>query len=67
MSRCAITLYDSRGGLRTLEQIEGDIIRIAIKVHNGKMTDVAKALGIGRSTLYRKLADHGIGVSGHRK
>ena len=56
----AVTLYTSEGHLRPLEEIEADIIRLAIGHYGGRMTEVARRLGIGRSTLYRKLGDLGI-------
>jgi DNA-binding NtrC family response regulator len=56
-----ITLYDSDGNLRSLEEIEADVIRLAIGHYRGRMTEVARRLGIGRSTLYRKLGELGIG------
>ncbi|GAA3890238.1 sigma-54 dependent transcriptional regulator [Sphingomonas limnosediminicola] len=55
-----VTLYTSEGHLRPLEEIEADIIRLAIGHYRGSMTEVARRLGIGRSTLYRKLGDLGI-------
>lgn len=55
-----ITLYERDGNLRTLDEIEADVIRLAIGHYRGRMTEVARRLGIGRSTLYRKLADLGI-------
>jgi DNA-binding NtrC family response regulator len=55
-----VTLYTSDGHLRPLEEIESDIIRLAIGHYRGRMTEVARRLGIGRSTLYRKLGDLGI-------
>jgi DNA-binding NtrC family response regulator len=55
-----VTLYTTDGHLRPLEEIEADIIRLAIGHYRGRMTEVARRLGIGRSTLYRKLGDLGI-------
>ena len=55
-----ITLYTSDGHLRPLEEIEADLIRLAIGHYRGRMSEVARRLGIGRSTLYRKLGDLGI-------
>ncbi len=55
-----IDLYETDGNLRPLEEIEADVIRLAIGHYRGRMTEVARRLGIGRSTLYRKLADLGI-------
>ena len=55
-----VTLYSADGHLRPLEDIEADIIRLAIGHYRGRMTEVARRLGIGRSTLYRKLGELGI-------
>jgi DNA-binding NtrC family response regulator len=55
-----VTLYEPDGHLRSLEAIEADVIRLAIGHYRGRMTEVARRLGIGRSTLYRKLAELGI-------
>ncbi|HYI43010.1 MAG TPA: helix-turn-helix domain-containing protein, partial [Sphingomicrobium sp.] len=56
----AVTLFAADGHMRTLEEIEADIIRLAIGHYRGRMTEVARRLGIGRSTLYRKLGEIGI-------
>ncbi len=55
-----VTLFEANGHLRSLDDIEGDIIRLAIGHYRGRMTEVARRLGIGRSTLYRKLGELGI-------
>jgi DNA-binding NtrC family response regulator len=55
-----VTLYTADGHLRPLEEIEADIIRLAIGHYRGRMSEVARRLGIGRSTLYRKLGGLGI-------
>jgi DNA-binding NtrC family response regulator len=55
-----VMLYAPDGNLRPLEEIEADVIRLAIGHYRGRMTEVARRLGIGRSTLYRKLSDLGI-------
>lgn len=55
-----VTLFRQDGHLRSLEEIEADIIRLAIGHYRGRMTEVARRLGIGRSTLYRKLGELGI-------
>ena len=52
-----IALYTQDGNLRLLEDIEADVIRLAIGHYRGHMSEVARRLGIGRSTLYRKLSD----------
>jgi len=55
-----VALYEPDGNLRPLSDIEADVIRLAIGHYRGRMTEVARRLGIGRSTLYRKLAELGI-------
>jgi DNA-binding NtrC family response regulator len=55
-----VALYEADGNMRPLEAIEADVIRLAIGHYRGRMTEVARRLGIGRSTLYRKLAELGI-------
>jgi DNA-binding NtrC family response regulator len=55
-----VMLYTEDGNLRSLDEIEADVIRLAIGHYRGRMTEVARRLGIGRSTLYRKLGDLGI-------
>ncbi len=54
------------GELRRLEDVEADLIRFAIDHHKGRMTKVARSLGIGRSTLYRKLKDLGLETGNDR-
>ncbi|MBO9715056.1 sigma-54 dependent transcriptional regulator [Sphingomonas sp.] len=58
-----ITLFRPDGNMRALDEIEADVIRLAIGHYRGRMTEVARRLGIGRSTLYRKLGELGIDQS----
>lgn len=51
---------DERGQIRALADIELQMIRMAIAHYDGQMSEVARRLGIGRSTLYRKLKEYGI-------
>jgi len=51
---------DERGNVRPLADVENELIRLAIDHYNGQMSEVARRLGIGRSTLYRKLKEMGI-------
>ncbi len=53
---------DAAGEVRSLNAMEADMIRLAIDRYDGQMTEVARRLGIGRSTLYRKVAEFGIDV-----
>ncbi|MBB6483849.1 sigma-54-dependent transcriptional regulator [Rhizobium lusitanum] len=48
------------GDVRKLADVEEELIRFALKFYRGQMSQVARKLGIGRSTLYRKLKDYGI-------
>lgn len=48
------------GDIRPLNAIEADMIRLALGHYRGHMTVVAKRLGIGRSTLYRKMREFGL-------
>jgi DNA-binding NtrC family response regulator len=48
------------GEIRSLEAMEADMIRLALGRYRGHMTEVAKRLGIGRSTLYRKMREFGL-------
>ena len=48
-------MLTSAGEMRPLEEMETEIIRFAISHYRGQMSEVARRLKIGRSTLYRKL------------
>ncbi|MFQ5626056.1 MAG: sigma-54 interaction domain-containing protein, partial [Methyloligellaceae bacterium] len=52
-----IPALDQSGNIRALEEVEADMIRLAIGRYRGHMTEIAKKLGIGRSTLYRKMRE----------
>ncbi len=56
MLRC----LDENGDVRRLEDVEADIIRFALAHYRGQMSEMARKLGIGRSTLYRKMKDIGL-------
>ena len=45
------------GEMRSLSDIETDVIKLALDHYGGRMSLVARRLGIGRSTLYRKLRE----------
>jgi DNA-binding NtrC family response regulator len=67
-----LTMLTNAGEMRPLEDMEAEIIRFAISHYRGQMSEVARRLKIGRSTLYRKLdevaaddpADGGSGEAG---
>jgi DNA-binding NtrC family response regulator len=56
----AISTTDAAGHMRKLEELESEIIRLAILRYDGHMSEVARRLAIGRSTLYRKLKELGL-------
>ena len=55
------TLLDERGEIRPLEAVEEEMIRFAVEHCHGHIGEVARRLGMGRSTLYRKLRIYRIG------
>ena len=50
-----LAMLTTSGEVRPLEEMETEIIRFAISHYRGQMSEVARRLKIGRSTLYRKL------------
>ena len=50
-----LSILTNAGEVRPLEELESEIIRFAISHYRGQMSEVARRLKIGRSTLYRKL------------
>jgi DNA-binding NtrC family response regulator len=50
-----LPMLTTSGEVRPLEEMESEIIRFAISHYRGQMSEVARRLKIGRSTLYRKL------------
>ncbi|WP_375206364.1 sigma 54-interacting transcriptional regulator [Hyphococcus sp.] len=58
----AVAIFDREGHLRSLQEIEKDLIELAIETYEGKMSEVARRLGMGRSTLYRKLREHDLEI-----
>ena len=53
--------------VRTMEELENMAIREAIREFNGNLTEAAKALGIGRATLYRKVKQYRIDLTAIRR
>ena len=50
----------SGSDMRKLDDLEREIITFALAHYRGHMSEVSRKLGIGRSTLYRKLKDYGL-------
>ncbi len=59
-SALGISIVTDGGHIRKLEDVEADMIRLALHRYRGQMSEVARKLGIGRSTLYRKMRDFGL-------
>lgn len=55
-----VRVMTETGHIRPLDAVEADMIRLALGRYRGHMTDIAKHLGIGRSTLYRKMREIGV-------
>ena len=53
-----IAIKDEEGEIRPLSDIERDVIEYAIDFYQGHMSEVSRRLGIGRSTLYRKIREY---------
>ena len=60
-----LNLLDAEGEVRTLEDIEAQAIRFALSRYHGQMSEAARRLKIGRSTLYRKLDIHNVAMVDH--
>jgi len=58
---------DPRRTVSTINQLESVAIENAIAAFKGNLTEAAKALGIGRATLYRKVKQYNIDPSNARK
>lgn len=50
-----IDIFNQEGKCRTLDDIEEEVIKRLVDIYQGNLSEVAKQLGIGRSTIYRKL------------
>ena len=61
----SLRLTDAQGDVRPLEEIEREVIRFAIAHYREQMSEVARRLKIGRSTLYRKLEGLGLDDGQH--
>lgn len=59
-----VPLLDHKGKLRTLKALEQDALLFAYKHQDARVGQIAKALKLGRTTLYRKLLEMGL-VSGN--
>lgn len=44
----------------TLDEVERELIKRALRRHDGNVSEAARALGLSRSALYRRLERHGL-------
>ncbi len=58
--RKTISLFKNDGTMKCIDDLEAETIAYALEHYNGCMSEVARRLGIGRSTLYRKVNDYNI-------
>ena len=56
-----------RSRISKINDIEAKAIRDAIYAYHGNLTEAARALGIGRATLYRKVKLYDIDPTGARR
>lgn len=59
-----MALLNEKGEVRRMRDLEEDAIYFALQRYQGRISEVARKLGIGRSTLYRKISDFNIQVAG---
>jgi DNA-binding NtrC family response regulator len=53
-----LPLLGDNGEMRKLDEIEAQALRFALTHYRGQMSEIARRLGIGRSTLYRKMKEY---------
>ncbi len=51
---------DKSAGIRKLDEVINAHVEHAVNAFNGDIGRAAKALGVGRATLYRRMAKHGL-------
>jgi DNA-binding NtrC family response regulator len=59
-----LPLLANNGEMRKLDELEKETIRFALTHYRGQMSEIARRLGIGRSTLYRKMKEYGLEEEG---
>jgi len=57
---CLLRLIDENGDVRKIDDIEAEAIRFALAYYRGQISLMARKLGVGRSTLYRKMKEIGL-------
>lgn len=54
-----VSLRDGQGNFKSIDDLEQEIMRKALEHYNQNITQASKALGIAKSTFYRKYKDAG--------
>ena len=62
-----IAVFKDDGEMRELVEVERDLLQLAIDHYDGHMSEVSRRLGIGRSTLYRKVREYDLKVRDEKK
>ena len=62
-----IAVFGDDGEMRELVDVERDLLQLAIDHYDGHMSEVSRRLGIGRSTLYRKVREYDLKVRDEKK
>ena len=62
-----VAIFGDDGEMRELVEVERDILQLAIDHYDGHMSEVSRRLGIGRSTLYRKVREYDLKVREDQK
>ena len=57
-------LLDDAGHVHPLEWLEREVLKFSLSRYRGQMSEMARRLGIGRSTLYRKMKEFGLQEAG---
>ena len=60
----SLRLLDDYGDVLKMDDVERAVLRFALDHYRGQMSEMARKLGIGRSTLYRKMKDFGLDEGG---
>ncbi len=56
-SEALLSLLDPHGNLRLLEEVERMVLQFSLRHHKDNVTKAAEALGVAKSTFYRKLKE----------
>lgn len=59
-AKSRVALTGANGHFRTLADIEAEVLRAALQHYNWHISEAARQLGVGRSTLYRRIEALGL-------